>query len=253
MSRKNSRWPDEEDFTSEHDEMMIHLMRNYKELLTPLLKTENKVDYSFSDLDAEPCLSGYPPLYPDALVRVHYRYNHQRFGKPPIQEFDIYFCEETLKSGNGLGRPRIDLICPVCGKHHIILENGPLDGCGYDASRFVPIRNHEYVWSDKVLTRIEDFLRKYAGSSITSDCKEEESKIFVIEIKPRIDSLGSVLRQVKLYRSRIADSICVLLTKDARFDELFKSQRIEVVHYQSQSTPKTKNGLDVYQNDEVPL
>ena len=66
-SGKDKRWFDEEDFTPEHDEMMLDLMetwRNYLELYSP---TDIK-EYDTFKFVGEPCLEGYPPVYPDGII-----------------------------------------------------------------------------------------------------------------------------------------------------------------------------------------
>ena len=60
----------------------------------------------------------------------------------------------------------------------------------------------------------------------------------VYEIKPEIDSLGSVMRQLQLYRERadlkhytLGDrGQVVLITPDDRFDESFRAQGFVVMH-----------------------
>lgn len=60
---------------------------------------------------------------------------------------------------------------------------------------------------------------------------------FIFEIKTKITSFGSVLRQLQIYRSRIVReydqdliSMIFLITDDERFDELFRNQMIEIIH-----------------------
>lgn len=67
--------------------------------------------------------------------------------------------------------------------------------------------------------------------------------IAILEIKPRIDSFGSVLRQLNLYRARCCDRktnpslysenttlLPILITPDRRYDEAFREQGVNVVH-----------------------
>lgn len=148
---KEKRWFDDEDFTPEHDKLMIEIMTNgpkYLHEYVPEYITAESLKVQWS-IKGEPCLEGYPPIYPDAIVclLLHNKY------------YDKLVIEHT----------------------------------------------------------------------------------YVIEIKPRIDSFGSVLRQVQLYRSRMMDKrnrhwvsseqmTMVLFTPDTRYDSLFKQQNIEVIH-----------------------
>ena len=57
-------------------------------------------------------------------------------------------------------------------------------------------------------------------------------KQVVIEIKSHIDSFEPVMRQMQIYRSRLPSAIFMLIypEKYSKYDTLFKSQDIEIVH-----------------------
>jgi hypothetical protein len=153
---KEKRWFDDEDFTPEHDRLMIDLMTNYKEILERAFLKESSIEDRW-EIFGEPSLDGYPPIYPDAIIQLI----------------------RTIEDPNDCGL--------VFSPHYQ----------------------------------------------------------FIIEIKPKIDSFGSVLRQIQMYRDRIKNlpyltkfsrsmfpgrSVMVLFTPDTRFDSLFQQQKIEVIH-----------------------
>lgn len=138
MSNKatyQKRWFDQEDFVPEHDEMMIWLL-DYKDKLFVYLYGDD----SYLEIEQEPVLDGYPPVYPDAIAKVF----------------------NTLT-------------------------------------------------------------KKLAG-------------YLIIEIKPKIDSYGSVTRQFSLYRKRFSEMFprekfdCAIITEDNRFDKYFSGNNIYIFH-----------------------
>lgn len=58
----------------------------------------------------------------------------------------------------------------------------------------------------------------------------QSQKIFYVEIKPSIPSLGELLRQINLYRSYVDDGIWIILTDNAKdeFVKILKTQNIYV-------------------------
>ena len=54
----------------------------------------------------------------------------------------------------------------------------------------------------------------------------------VIEVKPKIESFGAVLRQVNSYKKfmKNANNHYYIFTLDSRFDSQFESQGIKVLH-----------------------
>lgn len=70
---------------------------------------------------------------------------------------------------------------------------------------------------------------KYPQPSIVywkEDCTQQIKIVF--EFKERIESLGSVLRQINIYRSR-SSAVAFLVTEDFRYEEAFLNQRIFLI------------------------
>ena len=76
------------------------------------------------------------------------------------------------------------------------------------------------------------FVREFPRTEM---CRAGDFKV-VFEIKPKIDSLGSVMRQLQMYRDRAELKIynglghVILITSDSRFDDSFENQGFIVVH-----------------------
>ena len=134
---RSLRFFDEEDFTSEHDKLFIYLLQNWKQILID--KKVEQLNWEAFEIIGEPCLEGYPPLFPDAII----------------------------KNRNGE--------CP----------------------------------------RI------------------------LFEIKPEIDSFSKVLRQLRLYQSRLKldNNKIILVTHETKFDEIFKSQFMICYHPPKEGEP----------------
>lgn len=140
---RNLNFIDDDDFTSDHDMIFRLLMNNWVQMIGEVHKgkyfdekTNHFDGITGISFEAEPCLNGYPPLFPDARCR-----------------FNLY------SEGEMLGQ-------------------------------------HEWL----------------------------------IEIKPRIDSLGKVLRQLNLYRKRTQCQNILLITGDDRFSKEIASQGYTVVY-----------------------
>jgi hypothetical protein len=79
-----------------------------------------------------------------------------------------------------------------------------------------------------------DIVIHFQTQIIHPDWKERINHRFYIEIKPKIESFGSTLRQIKKYMlyTDFTDGICqiILFTLDKTFDKEFDSQGIKVIH-----------------------
>jgi hypothetical protein len=59
-----------------------------------------------------------------------------------------------------------------------------------------------------------------------NDKKEKQPRYYVIEIKPKIDSVGKVMRQLKLYKSYLKNFHPILVTTTKKFKKVFNDQGI---------------------------
>ena len=58
------------------------------------------------------------------------------------------------------------------------------------------------------------------------DSKEKQPRYYVVEIKPTIDSVGTVMRQLKLYTSYLRNFHPILVTTTKKFKKVFNDQGI---------------------------
>ena len=67
-----------------------------------------------------------------------------------------------------------------------------------------------------------------------TEWKENIKHFIYIEIKPKIESFGSILRQIKKYKlyTNLTEGICqiILFTPDTTFNKEFESQGIKVIN-----------------------
>lgn len=79
-----------------------------------------------------------------------------------------------------------------------------------------------------VVVLIGDGIKKHesVGSSFILS---KYGECFFIEVKPKIDSFGKVMRQLNTYRDRYRDPKIILRTDDLRFKEAFEGQGIRVI------------------------
>lgn len=141
-SSNNKRWFDDEDFTPEHDEMMLDLMENWRVYLNVALRKAGFDEVEiYGTIECEIGLGEYPTVYPDAISR--------------------------------------------------------------DAEAKRQNREH----SERVMA--------------------------IFEIKPKVHSFGSTLRQIKLYeqKARVGRmAFPILITNDDRYDRHFVDQGVQVIH-----------------------
>lgn len=223
------RFFDESDFTPSHDEMFADLIVNWKEYFLSILKHSFPIRVE-GDIEGEPILAGYPPLFPDAIATGIIYENHT--SKPLIVTFPEW--TEWIEYSS-----RICYKCAICDR-----ENFHETQLGH--------RPHEpYFWRESELEKskaMESFKKelelweKQKSDIITDWQKPRYWKDFcsivkfkvIFEIKPYKESVGRILRQLNIYRSRIdqtdGESVyTVLITPDATFDKLFKSQGVIAV------------------------
>ena len=79
------------------------------------------------------------------------------------------------------------------------------------------------------------FIAGYADLKITGRydyCYDNIRKYHIIEVKPKIESFGAVLRQINSYKKFINNmhTQYYIFTLDSRFDSQFESQGIKVLH-----------------------
>jgi len=131
------------------------------------------------------------------------------------------------------------LICLLLNEEYmqkIILKEYPCmkveEGDCWFIESEVPIKN-EY---NNFIIGYWDIILTYENKYNIHDDRSYSAKIF-IEVKPKIDSFGSVLRQIKTYKEFYSKNdikkycmTVILFTPDTRFDKEFESQRIKVVH-----------------------
>ena len=93
------------------------------------------------------------------------------------------------------------------------------------------------VLSDVPIMSSPTFIAGYADLKITGKYVSEIGgyRYFinhVIEVKPKIESFGAVLRQVNSYKKfmKNANNHYYIFTLDSRFDSQFESQGIKVLH-----------------------
>lgn len=196
---KSKRWFDEDDFTPQHDSIMISVMEGWKQYLSNLYGQKYGAERLNLDgkLFGEPELKGFPPVYPDAVAICDLRIGHSL----ELSELEVVRRDWNSYQRRALYHkaPEFPDDCKVWCK---CLCGGYLD--------------------DEFICHKE---RKYA----------------ILEIKPKIESFGATLRQLKIYEDRKdqirswldgfiigsrIDVDIILVTKDHRYDALFAEQSI---------------------------
>ena len=108
----------------------------------------------------------------------------------------------------------------------------------------IKLGNQEYSLAEtRVLSEVPimsspTFIAGYADLQITGRyvCEDlawrDIYRNYVIEVKPKIESFGAVLRQVNSYKRFInsSNNHYYIFTLDSRFDSQFESQGIKVLH-----------------------
>ena len=95
------------------------------------------------------------------------------------------------------------------------------------------------VLSEVPIMSSRTFIAGYADLKITgryecesAPCHRDIFRSHVIEVKPKIESFGAVLRQINSYK-KFMDNVnnhYYIFTLDSRFDSQFESQGIKVLH-----------------------
>ena len=94
----------------------------------------------------------------------------------------------------------------------------------------------EKVLSEYPIMSSPTFIAGYADIAVLCKYRGLKPQIFLIEVKPLIDSFGAVLRQINSYKQFCTESNSYsgvkmyLFTLDSRFDAQFESQGIKVLH-----------------------
>jgi hypothetical protein len=238
MEKKNelNRWFDEEDFTPEHDQMMVALMQNFKDYCLPFIDAPKGSNITWK-IEGECGIGGYPIIYPDAIVHAMFDFNHDL---STIEDIVLEYTWE-MEDSNGTR------VVKNCG----LSFEGRCSRCGVRCSALLSVETYrgfidkydgweikgEYKVDKKNILKFENLLRHYADNDVlAADVKknvphdDNSAMKVILEIKPRIISFGSVLRQLQLYKSRSKESVIILITKDARYDSLFEEQGFKVIH-----------------------
>ena len=218
MTKQNDRWFDQSDFTPEHDKIFLELMdeESLKYWINIILsrKKLDMCEIKIINISGEPALSGYPDVFPDIIITGKLVMNHMN--------------DNIISKIDESGYPTINYKCSKCKREANIRYDK------YTTQIDTPEEKNKYeIW--KKLHYREDM-------RWNNECPCDSIKI-LIEIKPKIDSIGSILRQIKIYQQRMKDysediKIYTLFTTDKSIDknkylELIKlllSQNIIFIH-----------------------
>lgn len=93
--------------------------------------------------------------------------------------------------------------------------------------------NYNIGFVDAILSfQAQEFFIKEEGCHFfaTSGRIVNGSNPFVIEVKPKINSLGELVRQINMYRSHLEANTWIILTETSSFDDVLKQQNILTYH-----------------------
>lgn len=205
QQRLDGRWSDSEDFTSEHDSIMLWLQKSHCEIVEHL-ERGTFCDVTFT---GEPELYG---LFPDAIADGTLDQSHGTWNSPVVRDVidHAYYSQRPADRDPAMWEFPYEVrrTCKQCGA---------LD------------------WTRK---RTKD---EADAVHWPEDETCERRALVVFEIKPIIRSFGEVLRQMRLYATRLAqvphnmyeEGPClrrvILISPDPRFDEAFSNEGFPVI------------------------
>jgi hypothetical protein len=201
---------DEQLSTPKHDEMVLQLLNlDYCKKLFTELNTEPEYVYSGKEFVIS-------PFFIKNINAPKDIFWIEQNKKEIIQEkhWDIYF----------RGFPYlVDLYDVVGAEYQSIIEPREITICAES-----PIVSNNYIigYWDVVIHKPIIVPRNF-------ELKNNPILGIFIEVKPKIDSFGKVLRQLKTYMQYLKgrESIkCCLYTPDTQYDAAFEGQGIHVVH-----------------------
>jgi hypothetical protein len=147
---------------------------------------------------------------------------------------DCHYTNWILKHENELIQKRIDTVPKIqqCAID-MIKTSDPLDWYSVDIQSEVPIitGHNDFIvgyWDIVLTIEAKSRIKDYIILKRNSDPKQ----IF-IEVKPRIDSFGKVLRQLNTYKQHqklSGSQYIALFTEDTTFQDAFEKQGIAVIH-----------------------
>ena len=271
MVIRSRLYPDEDDFTSEHDRIFLYLLEYWRDSVHELLSESDAKKWHIweGEIVGEPRLEGYPPVFPDAIVNG-FLYGMHTKG---LERF-WYTMPESMSVPVDAD---FDIRCEVCNFNQRIRVTYPrfeFPGVGewafskrligdvdlwwrmqklesdliekqYEESKAIAFEE----WGRSRVKKMQTEFGSYVKSSGDTLQKHKGHQFkLVYEIKPQIDSVGKVLRQLQEYRARTqppmrnyqsGDEIVevpnflrwvILVTNDTRFDQTFESQGFRVFH-----------------------
>ena len=186
------RFFDDGDFTADHDAINAWVMLGGWKKIAAAIYPEY-TDF-LGEYRGEPPLEGYPTVYPDGLVTfIKALVDHRQDDLVVTKPFRL-----DDSSPTGCARTK----CPHCARIGYLTEEQT---------------------SEWELGR--------TGFRWNSPCKVQLAPL-CIEIKGAIPTFGDVLRQMNIYRARLASTgtLMVLVTPERQHDAVFVNQKVFVIH-----------------------
>jgi hypothetical protein len=231
MTKKDhaARWFDQADFDSTHDGIFANLLDHWRRIV-PAYKGHVPYPIVHGEIMGEPALDGYPPVFPDAIAHGWYAADH-RDSKVGVR-FNHYankhqaYCRACCPDGGSVGDTR-----DISADELEAILGAPEPRRGY-------VSPHVDGWQEKDAVLLEEYkvaaahyqhllssrLPQWATDQRWGvECTAKRFHV-VFEIKPKIDSLGSVMRQLNLYGQRAKATHVVLIPSDSRFNRQFTEQ-----------------------------
>ena len=260
MVLQSKLYPDEDDFTSEHDRIFLYLLEYWRDAVHELLNDADTKKWHIweGNIIGEPRLDGYPPVFPDAIVSgslygmhtkgldTYWFTTAEHLSVPVDANFQIK-CEEcSVKIDVAVSYPKFDFPDVEAWVRSKGLLDGPkqwweLRGSPererIDAQYQECRANALQEWGRGRLAKMAEEHKVYVKSQ-REDLMKHRGPAFRIafEIKPQIGSVGKVLRQLREYQMRIGQSapqyfqFVILVTNDSRYDQAFRAQGFPVFH-----------------------
>lgn len=207
-------WLEEKDLkTPEHDKMVLWCFDNYQEILDNLsisnlqIKKYFNKRYSFGEL----------PLW--NWDDKKYNSNNKELNKK-IELLYERFKDELKKMGNLFEIKKI-----IEYKLPSIYNHGFIDLAIFFKHKTITVYEDIYEDNYYFATDIERRFQKLY------DYDDSDLRIF-FEIKPKINSVGEIMRQINYYREYLPEGYFILVTKTKGLKETFESQNVFVYEYE---------------------
>ena len=220
-------WADSRDFTPAYDRLMLEFNEKIADIVE-WLNAQGKLWDQKADLVKrtalilEPYLQGGPPLFPDASLEVDAYYHHEDL---PVRV--------TNEAGGVPEREPFYFGCSRmwCWRRERLTVERAYPEINWSLGIKERQENKERLEQERKewLEGVKNITRYWANP-----CGGEHREL-IFELKPQIDSLGSTLRQLRLYkeRRRADNALVCLVTPETAYDAVFEEQGFPVVHLET--------------------